>query len=79
LTEATEIPKEVEETLAEFLAEETKSKWLTFCIEPNKAKKLDAICLLNRLSRSAVLRYLVELFLNDYDFQEKVTKVSTHG
>jgi len=53
---------------------ETMAKLVNFWAKPSIVNRLDTICSISRVDRSEVLRVLVNLFLNDNEFQETVLK-----
>lgn len=53
---------------------ETFAKIISFWHKPTVIKGLDTICDVSHIDRSEVLRLLVDLFLNDNDFQERVLR-----
>ena len=65
-----QIPKECKERFA---------KLITFWGKPTSITKLDTICSVSHVDRSQVLRLLVDLFLLDDSFQEKVLRGVRNG
>lgn len=51
---------------------ETMAKLVSFWAKPTAIKRLDTQCRINRVLRSDVLRLMIDLFLNDIEFQERV-------
>ena len=68
-----QIPKEFVEE------KKTLDTKITFWIRSNALKRFDTICSVSHVDRSKVLRLLVDLFLNDDDFQERVLGGLSNG
>ena len=68
-----QIPKEFAES------KETFAKLVTFWARPSRVTKIDTICSVSHVERSQVLRLLLDLFLFDDSFQEKVLRGVSNG
>ena len=68
-----QVPKEFVEP------KETMRKMVSFWARPTVITRLDTICDVSHVDRSEVLRLLVNLFLNDNDFQERVLRGLNNG